>query len=91
MRQVGPESGARAEPGNRTLKLASARSASLWTAMLPEISREAPAGIVAYAEQNGIDHIVMGTGDKRGISRLVLGSVAAEVSGRAHCSVTVAR
>ncbi|MCU9849607.1 universal stress protein [Defluviimonas sp. WL0024] len=55
------------------------------------ISREAPAGIVSYAEQNGIDHIVMGTGDKRGISRLVLGSVAAEVSGRAHCSVTVAR
>ncbi len=55
------------------------------------ISREAAAGIVAYAEQNGYDHIVMGTGDKRGISRLVLGSVAAEVSGRAHCSVTVAR
>ncbi len=55
------------------------------------ISREAAAGIVSYAEQNGFDHIVMGTGDKRGISRLVLGSVAAEVSGRAHCTVTVAR
>lgn len=55
------------------------------------ISREVPAGIVTYAEQNGFDHIVMGTGDKRGLSRLVLGSVAAEVSGRAHCSVTVAR
>jgi nucleotide-binding universal stress UspA family protein len=55
------------------------------------ISREAAAGIVAYAEQNGYDHIVMGTGDKRGISRLMLGSVAAEVSGRAHCTVTVAR
>jgi nucleotide-binding universal stress UspA family protein len=55
------------------------------------ISREVPAGIVTYAEENGFDHIVMGTGDKRGLSRLVLGSVAAEVSGRAHCSVTVAR
>lgn len=55
------------------------------------VSREAAAGIVAYAEMNGYDHIVMGTGDKRGLSRLMLGSVAADVSGRAHCTVTVAR
>jgi nucleotide-binding universal stress UspA family protein len=54
-------------------------------------SREAASAIVQYAEENGYDHIVIGTGDKRGISRLVLGSVAAEVAGRAHCSVTVAR
>jgi nucleotide-binding universal stress UspA family protein len=54
-------------------------------------SREAAAAIVQYAEENGYDHIVVGTGDKRGVSRLVLGSVAADVSGRAHCSVTVAR
>ncbi|MDP4033796.1 MAG: universal stress protein [Pseudorhodobacter sp.] len=55
------------------------------------ISREAAAGIVTYAEENAFDHIVMGTGDKRGMSRLMLGSVAADVSGRAHCSVTVVR
>jgi nucleotide-binding universal stress UspA family protein len=54
-------------------------------------SREAASAIVQYAEENGYDHIVIGTGDKRGISRLVLGSVAADVAGRAHCSVTVAR
>ena len=54
-------------------------------------SREAAAAIVQYAEENGFDHIVLGTGDKRGVSRLVLGSVAADVAGRAHCSVTVAR
>jgi nucleotide-binding universal stress UspA family protein len=54
-------------------------------------SREAAAAIVQYAEENGFDHIVVGTGDKRGVSRLVLGSVAADVAGRAHCSVTVAR
>lgn len=54
-------------------------------------SREAAAGIVQYAEENGYDHIVVGTGDKRGMSRLMLGSVAADVSSRAHCSVTVAR
>ena len=54
-------------------------------------SREAAAVIVQYAEENGFDHIVMGTGDKHGVSRLVLGSVAADVASRAHCSVTVAR
>ena len=55
------------------------------------LDREAASGIVRYADINKIDHIVMGTGDKRGVSRLVLGSVAADVAGRAHCSVTVAR
>lgn len=55
------------------------------------IDREAASGIVGYAELNGVDHIVMGTGDKRGLSRLMLGSVAADVAGRAHCTVTVAR
>lgn len=55
------------------------------------IDREAASGIVGYAETHEIDHIVMGTGDKRGLSRLVLGSVAADVAARAHCSVTIAR
>lgn len=54
-------------------------------------SREAASGVVGYAEANGIDRIVTGTGDKRGLSRLVLGSVAGDIAGRAHCSVTVAR
>ena len=55
------------------------------------LDREAASGIVRFADMNAVDHIVMGTGDKRGLSRLVLGSVAADVAGRAHCSVTVAR
>lgn len=55
------------------------------------VSREAAAGIVHYAENNGYDQIVVGTGDKRGLSRLMLGSVAADVMARAHCTVTVAR
>jgi len=55
------------------------------------LDREAASGIVRYADMNAVDHIVMGTGDKRGLSRLVLGSVAADVANRAHCSVTVAR
>jgi nucleotide-binding universal stress UspA family protein len=55
------------------------------------VSREAAVGIVNYAETNGYDQIVVGTGDKRGLSRLMLGSVAADVMARAHCTVTVAR
>lgn len=55
------------------------------------ISREAAAEIVSYAENNGYDHIILGTGDKRGLSRLMIGSVAADVMARAHCTVTVAR
>jgi nucleotide-binding universal stress UspA family protein len=54
-------------------------------------SREASAGIVAYAEQEDCDIIVTGTGDKHGLSRLVLGSVAADIAGRAHCTVIIAR
>lgn len=53
--------------------------------------REISTAVIQYAEQNGFDHIVVGTGDKRGLSRLVLGSVAADIAGRAHCTVTVAR
>ncbi|MGE0005463.1 MAG: universal stress protein [Parvibaculaceae bacterium] len=55
------------------------------------LSREADSGIVQYADEKNIDHIVVGTGDKGSISRLVLGSVAADVARRAHCTVTIAR
>lgn len=55
------------------------------------VARDAGSAIVAYAEQVGANQIVMGTGDKRGVKRLVLGSVAAEVAAHAGCSVTVAR
>lgn len=54
-------------------------------------SREAAAGVVAFAEQEDCDIIVTGTGDKHGLSRLVLGSVAADIAGRAHCTVIIAR
>ena len=66
-----------------------AGAADIGTAVL--ISRSAAPAIIAYAEELGADQIVMGTGDKRGVKRLVLGSVAAEVAGQAGCSVTVAR
>ena len=74
------------------MQQALARSEGAATVGVTEIvSREAAPAIIAYAEQNGYTHIVMGTGDKRGLQRLVLGSVASEVATRAHCTVTIAR
>lgn len=55
------------------------------------LSREADSAIIQYADEKKVDHIVVGTGDKGSISRLVLGSVAADVARRAHCTVTIAR
>lgn len=54
-------------------------------------SRDVARAIVVYAEDNGVDHIVVGTGGKGSVSRLMLGSVSRDVMFRAHCPVTVAR
>ena len=54
-------------------------------------SRDVARAIVIYAEENDIDHIVVGTGGKGGVARLMLGSVSSDVIARAHCPVTVAR
>lgn len=54
-------------------------------------AREIASSVVAYANKEGFDHIVTGTGDPRGIKRLVLGSVAASIAASADCPVTIAR
>jgi nucleotide-binding universal stress UspA family protein len=54
-------------------------------------SRDAAYAIVQQAEQLEADHIVVGTGDRPVVSRLMLGSVSREVAAKAHCSVTIAR
>jgi len=70
----------------------SAKQAGLSDVELVEIkSRDPAAAIVQYADENEIDSIITGTGDRSVVSRLALGSVAREVSAKAHCSVTVAR
>lgn len=48
----------------------------------------APA-ILEYADEHDIDLIVMGTHGRRGVSRLLIGSVAAEVVRKASCPVLV--
>ena len=47
--------------------------------------------ILAYADDHGIDHIVMGSHGRRGVSRFVLGSVAERVVRAAPVPVTVVR
>ncbi|MCP3138090.1 universal stress protein [Pyxidicoccus xibeiensis] len=48
---------------------------------------EASSTVLALAEQGKYDLIVMGTHGRRGLPRLLLGSVAQKVVSRAHCPV----
>jgi len=54
-------------------------------------SRDVARAILNYAEDEKVDHIVVGTGEKGAATRLVVGSVSHDLVARAHCSVTVAR
>ena len=47
--------------------------------------------IVKYADEEGFDHIVIGSHGREGISRVLLGSVAETVVRRSSVPVTVAR
>jgi nucleotide-binding universal stress UspA family protein len=49
------------------------------------------ASIVRRAEILGADYVAVGTHGRRGLARVVLGSVAERVVRHAHCSVLVAR
>ncbi|NVJ26362.1 MULTISPECIES: universal stress protein [Myxococcus] len=48
---------------------------------------EAASTILELAEKEGHDLIIMGTHGRRGISRVLLGSVAQKIVARAHCPV----
>ncbi|TYL37977.1 universal stress protein UspA [Natronococcus pandeyae] len=47
--------------------------------------------IVNYAEEHDVDHIVMGSHGRSGVSRILLGSVAETVTRRAPVPVTIVR
>jgi nucleotide-binding universal stress UspA family protein len=47
--------------------------------------------LVAYAEDNDVDHIVIGSHGRSGASRLLLGSVAETVTRRSPVPVTIVR
>lgn len=57
-----------------------------------EIIHGNPAkSIIQYAEENDIDHIVIGSKGRSGVQRLLLGSVAETVVRRSPTPVTIAR
>ena len=47
--------------------------------------------IVEYAEENDVDHIVMGSHGRSGVTRILLGSVAETVVRRSPIPVTIVR
>jgi nucleotide-binding universal stress UspA family protein len=47
--------------------------------------------IVEYTENEPVDHVVMGSHGRSGLSRLLVGSVAEKVLRRAPCPVTIVR
>lgn len=47
--------------------------------------------IIAYAEEERIDHVVMGSHGRTGLTRVVLGSVAETVVRRSPTPVTIIR
>jgi nucleotide-binding universal stress UspA family protein len=54
-------------------------------------STNTAGGIVDYAEDKGIDLIVIGTRGKSGFKKMLLGSVASKVVTYAHCPVLVVK
>lgn len=51
----------------------------------------ASTAIVHYAEQEGVDLIVVGTRGRTGLKRILLGSTASSIVTYAHCPVMVVR
>lgn len=49
------------------------------------------AEVVQFAEENDVDHIIVGSHGRRGISRFLLGSVAEKIVRRSPVPVTVIR
>ena len=74
-----------------TAKVAAVKAGVANPKMVSVGSRDVARVIAVYAEDNHCDHIVVGTGGKSTVTRLMLGSVSRDVVFRSHCSVTVAR
>ncbi|MFV1967344.1 MAG: universal stress protein [Pirellulaceae bacterium] len=55
------------------------------------ITGDPATAIARFAEEQGVDFIVMGTHGRTGLSRLLMGSVAESVVGRAKCAVLTLR
>lgn len=73
--------------------LADARSHLDEEAAVETVSRtgQVPQTIVEYAQEHEVDHIVVGSHGRQGVSRILLGSVAEEVVRRSPTPVSVIR
>lgn len=62
------------------------------TLVQEQVDGTAPAeSVVSYVEEHGVDLVVMGTHGRRGLQRLLIGSVAEEVLRTAPCPVLTVR
>lgn len=73
---------------DRARDLAAERGVTLSTAV--EVGRPARA-ILDYVEEHDVDHVVVGSHGRSGVSRVLLGSVAETVVRRSPVPVTVVR
>lgn len=71
--------------------LASEHLAGLPTRTHVEVADDVPEAIVALADELGVDAIAIGTRDRGGLRRALLGSVAEDVIRKAHVPVFVVR
>ncbi len=69
---------------------ATAAEGGLTVETVSEVGRPASA-VVEYAESNDVDHVVIGSHGRTGVSRILVGSVAEKVVRGAPVTVTVAR
>lgn len=86
------EAGKPAERSTELLETAHERAMAEALEVDTDTATGSPAEtILGYADEHGIDHIVMGSRGRSGLSRLLLGSVAETVVRRSSVPVTVAR
>jgi len=72
--------------------LAEEYGANVRTTTIVEWGPNRPAdAILTYIDDNDVDHVIMGSHGRSGVSRLLLGSVAETVARRSPAPVTVVR
>lgn len=82
----------REEEGREHLEAAKATADERGVSIETDLDYGQPhAVILDYAEEHGVDHIVMGSHSRSALERFFLGSVAERVVQRVHVPVTVVR
>ena len=83
---------AKQEEAETLLEEARTTAAEHGVTLETEIETGRPASVILdYVDDHGIDHVVMGSHGRSGLSRIIVGSVAEEVIRKSPVSVTVAR